>query len=120
MVDGVKKVADDWKFDVVSLGYPGPTLCGRPLAEPKNLGDGWVGFDFEAAFGCPVKLINDAAMQAVGSYRGGRLLFLGLGTGLGSAMIVEGIVEPMELAHLPYRKATYEDYVGEVRPEATR
>ena len=113
MVDGVKELADGWEFDVVSVGYPGPVLRGRPLAEPRNLGVGWVGFDFEAAFGKPVKLINDAAMQAMGGYRGGRLLFLGLGTGLGSAMIVEGIVEPMELAHLPYRKATYEDYVGE-------
>jgi polyphosphate glucokinase len=98
---------------VVSLGYPGPVLRGRPVAEPKNLAPGWVGFDFEKAFGSQVKLINDAAMQALGSYQGGRMLFLGLGTGLGSAMIVEGIVEPMELAHLPYRKATFEDYVGE-------
>jgi polyphosphate glucokinase len=106
MVDGVKKLSEEWEFDAVSLGYPGPIIRGRPLAEPKNLGTGWVGFDFEGAFGCPVKLINDAAMQAVGSYQGGRMLFLGLGTGLGSAMIVEGIVEPMELAHLPYRKAT--------------
>jgi polyphosphate glucokinase len=113
MVDGVKKLADGWEFDAVSVGYPGPTLRGRPLAEPRNLGAGWVGFDYEGAFGCPVKLINDAAMQAVGSYQGGRMLFLGLGTGLGSAMIVEGIVEPMELAHLSYRKATYEHYVGE-------
>ena len=113
MVDGVKKLADGWEFEAVSLGYPGPTLRGRPLAEPRNLGTGWVGFDYEGAFGRPVKLINDAAMQAVGSYRGGRMLFLGLGTGLGSAMIVEGIVEPLELAHLPYRKATYEDYVGQ-------
>lgn len=113
MVDGVRKAVNKWTFDSVSVGYPGPTLRGRPLANPKNLGVGWVGFDFEKAFKCPVKLINDAAMQAVGSYQGGRLLFLGLGTGLGSAMIVEGVVEPMELAHLPYRKATYEDYVGE-------
>jgi polyphosphate glucokinase len=113
MVDVVKKLAEGWEFDVVSVGYPGPTLRGRPLAEPKNLGAGWVGFDFEKAFGRPVKLMNDAALQAVGSYQGGRLLFLGLGTGLGSAMIVEGIVEPMELAHLPYRKATYEHYVGD-------
>jgi polyphosphate glucokinase len=113
MVDGVKKLADGWEFDAVSIGYPGPTLHGRPMAEPKNLGTGWVGFDYAGAFECPVKLMNDAAMQAVGSYQGGRMLFLGLGTGLGSAMIVEGIVEPMELAHLSYRKATYEDYVGE-------
>jgi polyphosphate glucokinase len=113
MVDGVKKAAEGWTFDVVSLGYPGPVLRGRPVSEPKNLAPGWVGFDYEKAFGRPVKLINDAAMQALGSYQGGRMLFLGLGTGLGSAMIVEGVVEPMELAHLPYRKGTFEDYVGE-------
>lgn len=113
MVQGVKKCAEGWSFDVISLGYPGPVLRGRPVSEPKNLAPGWVGFDFEEAFGCPVKLINDAAMQALGSYREGRMLFLGLGTGLGSAMIVDGVVEPMELAHLPYRKATFEDYVGE-------
>ena len=113
MVAGVKDSARDWSFDVVSLGYPGPVLRGRPVCEPKNLGGGWVGFDFESAFGCPVKLINDAAMQALGSYQGGRMLFLGLGTGLGSAMIVDGVVEPMELAHLPFRKATFEDYVGQ-------
>ena len=113
MVEGVKKTADGWSFDVVSLGYPGPVLRGRPVCEPKNLAAGWVGFDFEKAFGCPVKVINDAAMQALGSYQEGRMLFLGLGTGLGSAMIVDGVVEPMELAHLPFRKATYEDYVGE-------
>ena len=107
MVDGVKALAEGWEFDAVSIGYPGPTLHGHPLAEPQNLGIGWVGFDFEEAFGRPVKLLNDAAMQAVGSYQGGRMLFLGLGTGLGSAMIVEGSIEPMELAHLPYRKATY-------------
>lgn len=102
----------DWAFDVVSLGYPGPVLHGKPVLEPHNLAPGWVGFDFAGALRCPIKLINDAAMQALGAYQGGRLLFLGLGTGLGSAMVVEGIVEPMELAHLPYRKHTYEDYVG--------
>lgn len=102
----------DWVYDVVSLGYPGPVLHGKPLIEPHNLAPGWVGFDFAGALGRPVKLINDAAMQALGAYQGGKLLFLGLGTGLGSAMIVDGIVEPMELAHLPYRKHTYEDYVG--------
>jgi polyphosphate glucokinase len=113
MVSGVKKLAADWSYDVVSIGYPGPVLRGRPIAEPHNLGRGWVGFNFTAAFGCPVKIINDAAMQALGSYRGGKMLFLGLGTGLGSAVIVNGMVEPMELGHLPYKKSTYEDYVGE-------
>jgi len=112
MVSGVKKLARDWTFDAVSIGYPGPVLHGRPIAEPYNLGPGWVVFNFAAAFGRPTKLINDAAMQALGSYRGGKMLFLGLGTGLGSAMIVDGIVEPMELGHLPYKKATFEDYVG--------
>ena len=113
MVSGVKKLAADWIYDVVSIGYPGPVLRGRPVAEPHNLGRGWVGFDFVAALGHSVKVLNDAAMQALGSYQGGKMLFLGLGTGLGSAMIVEGIVEPMELGHLPYRKHTYEHYVGE-------
>ena len=112
MVSGVKKLAEDWTYDVVSIGYPGPVLHGRPVAEPHNLGRGWVGFDFAAAFGRPVKVVNDAAMQALGSYKGGKMLFLGLGTGLGSTMIVDGIVEPMELGHLPYKKGTYEDYVG--------
>jgi polyphosphate glucokinase len=112
MVSGVKNLAGDWKYDVVSMGYPGPVLHHRLVAEPHNLGPGWVGFDFQPAFGCPVKIINDAAMQALGSYQGGKMLFLGLGTGLGSTLIVDGIVEPMELGHLPYRKATYEDYVG--------
>jgi polyphosphate glucokinase len=112
MVSGVKKLAADWAYDVVSIGYPGPVLRGRPIAEPHNLGRGWVGFDFARAFGRPVKIVNDAAMQALGSYRGGKMLFLGLGTGLGSTMIVDGIVEPMELGHLPYKKGTYEDYVG--------
>jgi polyphosphate glucokinase len=113
MVSGVKKLAGGWSYDAVSIGYPGPVLHGRPIAEPYNLGRGWVGFDFAAAFGHPVKVVNDAAMQALGSYTGGKMLFLGLGTGLGSTMIVEGIVEPMELGHLPYKKGTYEDYVGE-------
>jgi len=112
MVAGVRKLAADWKYDVVSIGYPGPVLRNRPVAEPPNLGRGWVGFDFAAAFRRPVRLVNDAAMQALGSYRGGKMLFLGLGTGLGSTLIVDGIVEPMELGHLPYKKATYEDYVG--------
>jgi polyphosphate glucokinase len=112
MVAGVRQAAEGWKYQAVSIGYPGPVLHGKPLAEPHNLGSGWVGFDFEAAFGCPVKLVNDAAMQALGNYKGGKMLFLGLGTGLGSAMIVEGVVEPMELGHLPYEDGTYEDYVG--------
>ena len=113
MVSRVMSATNDWKYKAISIGYPGPVLRGKPVAEPHNLGSGWVGFDFEAAFGRPVKLVNDAAMQALGSYEGGRMLFLGLGTGLGSAMIVDGILEPMELGHLPYRKSTYEDYVGE-------
>jgi predicted NBD/HSP70 family sugar kinase len=113
MVRDVKRVTKDWKYGLVSIGYPGPVLHGRPVHEPHNLGKGWVGFDFGKAFGCPVKVINDAAMQALGSYEGGRMLFLGLGSGLGSAMIVDGILEPMELAHLPYEHGkTYEDYVG--------
>jgi polyphosphate glucokinase len=112
MVAGVKKLAKDWRYDAVSIGYPGPVVRNRPLTEPYNLGRGWAGFDFEAAFKCPVKVTNDAAMQALGSYRNGKMLFLGLGTGLGSAMVVDGIVEPMELGHLPYRRRTFEDYVG--------
>jgi polyphosphate glucokinase len=113
MVKAVLQAAKDWKYDVVSIGYPGPVIHGKPLAEPRNLGGGWMGFNFKAAFKRPVKVINDAAMQALGSYEGGRMLFLGLGTGLGSAMIVDGILEPMELAHLPYKKErTFEDYVG--------
>jgi polyphosphate glucokinase len=113
MVTGVQKIASDWRYDVVSIGYPGPVLHNRPVAEPHNLGRGWLGFNFEAAFKHPVKLINDAAMQALGSYKGGKMLFLGLGTGLGSTMIVDGIVEPMELGHLPYKSHTYEAYVGQ-------
>ena len=112
MIAGVKKVVADWKYEAISIGYPGPVLRNRPVSEPWNLGKGWAGFDFEAAFKCPVKVVNDAAMQALGSYKGGKMLFLGLGTGLGSAMVVDGIVEPMELGHLPYKKATFEDYVG--------
>jgi|SRR5215467_3655972 len=112
MVSRVKKLARDWTYEVVSIGYPGPVLAGRIVAEPPNLGRGWIGFDFARSFGCPVMVVNDAAMQALGSYKGGKMLFLGLGTGLGTAMIVEGIVAPMELSHLPYKKKTYEYYVG--------
>lgn len=112
MVTRVKELARPWKYDFVSMGYPGPVLHHRPVAEPHNLGSGWVGFDYRAAFGCPIKIINDAAMQALGAYKGGKMLFLGLGTGLGSTLIVNRSVAPMELGHLPYRKATYEDYVG--------
>jgi polyphosphate glucokinase len=113
MVSAVKRLTAGWRYDVVSIGYPGLVIHGRPVVEPHNLGSGWVGFDFRRAFGCPVKVINDAAMQALGSYRGGRMLFLGLGTGLGSAVIIDGVLEPMELAHLTYRRGrTYEDYVG--------
>jgi polyphosphate glucokinase len=114
MAASVLQVAKDWNYEVVSIGYPGPILRGEILTEPKNLGPEWVGFDFAKAFGKPVRLINDAAMQALGSYDGGCMLFLGLGTGLGSALIIDNVVAPMELAHLPYRKKrTFEDYVGE-------
>jgi polyphosphate glucokinase len=113
MMSKIKALIPDWDYDAVSIGYPGPVLDGRPVAEPHNLGKGWVGFDFEAAFGRPVRIVNDAAMQALGSYQSGKLLFLGLGTGLGSAMILDGIIEPMELGHLPYKKGTFEDYVGQ-------
>jgi polyphosphate glucokinase len=112
MVAGVKKLASDWKYDVISIGYPGAVVRNRIVAEPHNLGRGWLGFKFHAAFKRPVKIVNDAAMQALGGYKRGKMLFLGLGTGLGTALIVDGIIEPMELGHLPYRKATYEDYVG--------
>jgi glucose-6-phosphate isomerase len=112
MVAGVKTAAAEWKYDAVSIGYPGPVLHGRPVVEPRHLGRGWVGFDYRAAFGRPVKVVNDAAMQALGSYEGGKMLFLGLGTGLGTTLIVDGIVEPMELGHLPYRDGTFEQYVG--------
>ena len=113
MVDAVRDATMGWAYDVVSIGYPGPVRRGRPAVEPRNLGGGWLGFDFERAFGRPVRVINDAAMQALGSYEGGRMLFLGLGTGLGSALIVEGSVQPLELAHLPYRRGrTFEDYAG--------
>jgi polyphosphate glucokinase len=113
MTDAVKKVAWGWKYDVVSLGYPGVVVHGRPIAEPHNLGKGWVDFDYRAGLERPVRIINDAAMQALGSYRGGKMLFLGFGTGLGSTLIADGVVEPMELGHLPYKKGTYEEYVGQ-------
>lgn len=113
MVAGVKKLAGDWKYDAISIGYPGVARHDRVVEEPHNLAPGWVGFDFAAAFGRPIRLINDAAMQALGSYRKGALLFLGLGTGLGSAMVIDGTLAPMELGHLPYRDRTFEDYVGE-------
>jgi predicted NBD/HSP70 family sugar kinase len=113
MVSVVKQSVKDWDFNCISLGYPGPIINGHPLREPHNLRCGWMRFNFQKAFGCPVKIINDAAMQALGSYEGGRMLFLGLGTGLGSAMIVDGVLEPMELAHLIFKKGkTYEDYLG--------
>ena len=113
MVQLVSDAVDGWDFSAISIGYPGPVKNGAPAREPKNLGPGWVDFDFASAFGRPVKLTNDAAMQALGSYQGGRMLFLGLGTGLGTTLIVDGVVAPMELAHLPYKKGhTYEEYVG--------
>jgi polyphosphate glucokinase len=113
MVKKVKALTKDWSYDVISLGYPGPVVGNLPLADPYNLGRGWKRFDFEKAFGRPTRVVNDALMQALGSYEGGRMLFLGLGTGLGSAMIIDGALEPMELGHLPYRKGrTFEDYVG--------
>ncbi|MFO0881443.1 MAG: ROK family protein [Gemmataceae bacterium] len=113
MVEGVVRLADGWTFDRVSIGYPGPVVEGKILKEPVNLGRGWHGFDFSAGFGKPARLINDAAMQALGSYQGGRMLFLGLGTGLGNCMILDGVIAPMELGHLPYKKGrTFEDYVG--------
>lgn len=113
MVRQVKALTKDWSYDVIAIGYPGPVVHDRPLAEPHNLGQGWAGFNFRKAFGRPTKVVNDALMQAIGSYRGGRMLFLGLGTGLGSALIVDGVLEPMEIGHLPYRKGkTFEDYVG--------
>src|SRR5262249_35385517 len=113
MVAGVLEIADGWDYEAVSIGYPGPVLHDKPIGEPHNLGKGWVGFDYQGSFGKPVKIINDAAMQALGSYEGGKMLFLGLGTGLGTTLIVDGVVAPMELSHAPYKKKTYEDYVGE-------
>ena len=112
MVAGVKKLAAEWKYDVVAIGVPGPVGGGRILAEPHNLGRGWVNFNFKSAFGRPVRIINDAAMQALGSYKRGLLLFLGLGTGLGAALVADGVVIPLELAHMPFKDGTYEDYLG--------
>lgn len=112
MVAGVKELAHDWKYDVISMGYPGVVRENHPLNEPHNLAPGWIDFDYEAAFGCPIKVINDAAMQALGSYQKGTMLFLGLGTGLGSALVVDGALAPLELAHLKIRKKTYEDDLG--------
>lgn len=113
MVEGVKSMTADWDYEVISLGYPGTVVRNMPAHDPANLGKCWIGFDYAAAFGKPIKIVNDAAMQALGSYEGGRMLFLGLGTGLGSAMVIDGELEPMELAHVPYKKKlTYEDYVG--------
>jgi len=113
MVKGVKEATKDWSYDRIAIGYPGPIINSHPLREPHNLGPGWMKFDFAKAFGHPVRVINDASMQALGSYKGGRMLFLGLGTGLGSAMIVDGVLQPMELAHLAYKKGkSYEDYLG--------
>jgi polyphosphate glucokinase len=117
MVDGVLEMTSDWDYVGISVGVPGPVADGKVLREPVNLGKGWVGFDFEKAFGTPTRVLNDAAMQALGAYDGGRMLFLGLGTGLGTTLIVDGVVAPMELGHLPYRKGTFEDYVGEAGQE---
>ncbi|MBN9045267.1 MAG: ROK family protein [Rhizobiales bacterium] len=113
MVEAVRKLAADWQYDVIGMGYPGPVSGNKPALDPHNLGPGWKDFDFPAAFGKPVRLVNDAVMQAIGDYNGGNMLFLGLGTGLGSAMIVDHVCLPMELAHLPYKKQTFEDFVGE-------
>jgi polyphosphate glucokinase len=113
MISGVKALADGWKYDVATIGFPGPVKAGHIIGEPHNLASGWIGFDFAAALGCPVRLVNDAAMQALGSYKGGKMLFLGLGTGLGTTMVVDGIILPMELGHLPYKRGTFEDYIGE-------
>ena len=113
MVDAVKRATAKWDFEVISIGYPGPVIHGQPASEPHNLGGGWVKFNFSKAFGRPVKIINDAAMQALGGHRGGRSLFLGLGTGLGSALAIDNQVLPLELAHLPYKKnRSYEEYLG--------
>jgi polyphosphate glucokinase len=113
MVEGVLSATKDWEYEAVSIGFPGPVLCGQPMTEPVNLGGGWMGFDFEAAFGRPVKVINDAAMQALGSYQGGKMLFLGLGTGVGAAVILDGVLEPLEIGRFHYKKRTLEHYLGD-------
>jgi polyphosphate glucokinase len=113
MVEAAKGLAEDWSWESVSVGIPSPVHGGRVVADPVNLGGGWAGFDYEAAFGKPTRVVNDAAMQALGSYEGGKMLFIGLGTGVGSALVANGFVQPMELGHLPYKKATFEDYAGE-------
>jgi polyphosphate glucokinase len=113
LVERVTALTRDLAYEVVSVGVPAPVKDGRVVREPVHLGRGWVGFDFEAAFGKPTRIVNDAAMQALGSYEGGKMLFLGLGTGLGSALIDNGKLEPLELGHLPFRKATFENYVGQ-------
>jgi polyphosphate glucokinase len=112
MVSGVHDATKDWEYEAISIGFPGPVLCGQPVTEPVNLGPGWMGFDFEAAFHHPVKIINDAAMQALGSYQGGKMLFIGLGTGFGAAVIMDGLIEPLELGRFHYKKSTLENYVG--------
>jgi len=112
MVSAVLKLTEDWDYDAVSIGYPGRARDNRPISEPNNLGRGWIKFDFKKALGVPFRLVNDAAMQALGSYRGGTMLFLGLGTGLGTALVIDGTVVPMELGQLSYRRGTYEEYLG--------
>src|SRR5262249_4820640 len=112
MVSGVIGTTKDWEYEAISIGFPGPVLCGQPMTEPINLGPGWMGFDFEAAFHRPVKVLNDAAMQALGSYQGGKMLFLGLGTGFGATVIMDGVIEPLELGRFHFKKHTLEDYVG--------
>jgi predicted NBD/HSP70 family sugar kinase len=112
LVAGVQATTTDWEFEAISLGFPAPILCGQPMTEPRNLGPGWMGFDFSAAFGCPVKVINDAAMQALGSYQGGKMLFLGFGTGVGAAVVMDGVLEPLEIGRIHYKKHTLEYYVG--------
>nr|WP_272213322.1 ROK family protein [Marinicella sp. W31]MDC2879269.1 ROK family protein [Marinicella sp. W31] len=113
MVVAVKDMAKGFDYDVIAIGYPGPVVHNKPVAEPANLGEGWVGFNYREAFGCPVRMVNDALLQALGSYQGDSMLFLGLGTGLGAAMVIENVAQPLEIAHLPYRKGkTFEHYVG--------